>query len=65
MTYLPWSMSASLTAPNERAYAQFVCHACCAKVRLHACDNGCCIITECPDHPHIMIRDGKVVGTSA
>lgn len=43
----------------------FVCYACCGKVQFDHCDNGCCVETWCPDHPQIMIRNGKVVGTSA
>ena len=62
-TNLPWQMSANLIGiPNQ---AKFVCQACCVKGRIQKCDNGCCITTNCPDHPSILIRDGKVVGTSA
>lgn len=38
---------------------------CCDRVRLMHCDNGCCVTTYCDRHPWVMIRDGKVVGTSA
>lgn len=45
--------------------AKFVCRMCCSDARMDRCDNGCCIITVCAKHPSIMIRDGKVIGTSA
>lgn len=52
--------------PQVIAGAKFVCAACCDLVQLHHCDNGCCIVTTCPaGHPQIMIKDGKVMGTSA
>lgn len=44
---------------------KFVCRMCCADARMDRCDNGCCVITVCAKHPSIMIRDGKVIGTSA
>ena len=60
---LSWQMSANLTGiPNT---AKFVCNLCCAKGRIQQCENGCCVTTNCPDHPSVLIRDGKVVGTSA
>lgn len=49
---------------NQRP-AQYVCRLCCGLVILQPCENGCCVITHCPRHPSIMIRQGKVVGTSA
>lgn len=46
--------------------AQFVCRSCCDLVQLRLCEKGCCVETWCPaGHPQILIRDGKVVGTSA
>jgi hypothetical protein len=45
--------------------AKFICKACCSEVRITRCDNGCCVATYCPKHPSILIKDGKVVGTSA
>lgn len=62
---LPWSMSGTIVdtrKPHDRP--EFVCYACCDRVRLTVNEVGYCI-TECPVHPSIMIRGDKVVGTSA
>lgn len=52
-------------AERRRPPAKFVCRMCCADARMDRCDNGCCVITVCAKHPSIMIRDGRVIGTSA
>lgn len=41
--------------------------ACCGVMAIRAsCQNGCCAETWCcAGHPQILIRNGKVVGTSA
>lgn len=65
MTDLPWSMNATFSAvPSVADAPRFVCNACCDRCQLIVNENGLCI-TQCEFHPQIMIRDGKVVGTSA
>ncbi len=52
--------------PIIRDGGQLVCRACCDLMQVHPCDNGCCAMTTCcAGHPQIMIRNGKMVGTSA
>lgn len=43
----------------KRLSATFVGQACCGKVKLAATESGV-VVTACPDHPPMMIVDGKL-----
>lgn len=65
MTNLPWTMTGTLVDTREpHRRAEFVCYACCERARMTTNEVGYCIV-QCERHPAIMIRAGKVVGTSA
>lgn len=52
-------------AIERREGSVYVCKACCALVRLCAVDEQT-VESWCPaGHPSVMMRDGKVIGTSA